>query len=47
MRRGQVIAHVGVSGRSTGPHLHWGVRYGNTWVNPVLVLQAMAQARRR
>ncbi|MFZ9768197.1 MAG: M23 family metallopeptidase [Vulcanococcus sp.] len=47
VRRGQLIAHVGVSGRSTGPHLHWGVRYGNTWVNPVLVLQAMAQARRR
>ena len=46
VRSGQLIGHVGVSGRSTGPHLHWGVRYGKTWVDPVLVLQAMAKARR-
>lgn len=32
--RGQVIGYVGVSGRSTGAHLHYEVRIGNTPVNP-------------
>ncbi|MGC1870058.1 MAG: M23 family metallopeptidase [Acidobacteriaceae bacterium] len=32
--RGQVIGYVGVSGRSTGAHLHYEVRINNTAVNP-------------
>jgi murein DD-endopeptidase MepM/ murein hydrolase activator NlpD len=32
--RGQVIGYVGLSGRSTGPHLHYEVRIQNTPVNP-------------
>jgi murein DD-endopeptidase MepM/ murein hydrolase activator NlpD len=32
--RGQVIGYVGMSGRSTGPHLHYEVRIQNTPVNP-------------
>ena len=42
---GALIGHVGVSGRSTGPHLHWGVRYGGRWLNPAAILLAMAAAR--
>ena len=42
---GALIGHVGVSGRSTGPHLHWGVRYGGRWLNPTAILRAMAAAR--
>ena len=45
LRGGELIGHVGVSGRSTGPHLHWGVRYGGRWLNPAAILRAMAAAR--
>lgn len=34
--KGQIIAFVGVTGNSTGPHLHWGVEFHDVWVNPRL-----------
>ncbi|SBO42544.1 M23 family metallopeptidase [Cyanobium sp. NIES-981] len=46
VRTGQVIAHVGLSGSTTGPHLHWGLRHGGRWIDPAKVLRAMARARR-
>jgi len=34
VHRGDTIGYVGLSGRSTGPHLHYEVRIRNTPVNP-------------
>lgn len=46
LRTGQTIGHVGLTGNTTGPHLHWGLRYGKQWLDPAAVLRAMAAERR-
>jgi murein DD-endopeptidase MepM/ murein hydrolase activator NlpD len=35
---GQVIGRVGATGRVTGPHLHWIVRYGGHTVDAMTLL---------
>ncbi len=38
VRRGDVIALSGSSGRVTGPHLHWGARMANARIDPLELL---------
>ena len=39
VQAGQVIGSVGATGRVTGPHLHWIVRYGSVTVDPLSLLE--------
>ncbi|MBA3054076.1 MAG: M23 family metallopeptidase [Sphingomonadales bacterium] len=38
VRRGQAIAEVGMTGRATGPHLHWGLKWREARLDPLLFL---------
>jgi murein DD-endopeptidase MepM/ murein hydrolase activator NlpD len=43
---GQRIGRVGMTGRTTGPHLHWTLKYNGKLTDPALVLRAMYASQR-
>ena len=36
VRQGQLIGRIGATGRATGPHLHWSMKWGRTKLDPLL-----------
>ncbi|RYY47221.1 MAG: M23 family metallopeptidase [Sphingomonadales bacterium] len=36
VRRGQPIGRVGMTGRATGPHLHWSLKWRDSRIDPLL-----------
>ena len=44
LRRGDAVGNVGVSGRSTGPHVHYEVRINGAPVNPMRYLRQASAA---
>jgi len=34
IKAGKIIGEVGQTGRATGPHLHWGIRFNGARINP-------------
>lgn len=38
IKRGQTVGTVGTTGRSTGPHVHWGMSWFNERLDPALVV---------
>jgi murein DD-endopeptidase MepM/ murein hydrolase activator NlpD len=41
--RGEVVGESGATGRVTGPHLHWAVRFGEMTVDPISLMSAVAK----
>ena len=39
--QGQPIGHIGMTGRATGPHLHWSLRWHDARLDPALIAGAM------
>lgn len=44
VKSGQRIGRIGMTGRTTGPHLHWGMKYQGNWIDPSVILKAMVES---
>jgi murein DD-endopeptidase MepM/ murein hydrolase activator NlpD len=36
VRRGQIVGRIGATGRATGPHLHWSMKWRDARLDPIL-----------
>ena len=43
VKKGQALGYMGTTGNSTGPHLHFGIRIGANFVNPLPYLEGKAE----
>lgn len=41
VRQGQPLGAIGMTGRATGPHLHWGMRWNDARIDPALLVGPM------
>lgn len=41
VRQGQVLGAIGATGRATGPHLHWSIKWHDARLDPLLFLPPM------
>ncbi len=41
VRQGQLIARIGMTGRATGPHLHWSMKWNDARIDPLLLAGPM------
>lgn len=46
IKAGDRIGRVGMTGSTTGPHLHWGLKYKGNWIDPAEVIKAMLAAQK-
>ncbi|MBK5264000.1 MAG: M23 family metallopeptidase [Alphaproteobacteria bacterium] len=43
VRKGQPIATIGATGRATGPHMHWGLKWNDARIDPMLLAGPVGQ----
>lgn len=43
VKQGQLVGAIGATGRATGPHLHWGMKWNSVRIDPQMLPGAMPQ----
>lgn len=46
VQQGDPIGEIGMTGRATGPHLHWGANVGKVRIDPALLVPPMPKSKK-